>query len=96
MNQRQLLILSYVLYLIPIPFLCLGGLFINIMATEYRDKHMKALKVFLITTVLTIIGAITIYIVIGIPILIITIVYFYIYMIGGLFKALSLKDEVNL
>ena len=91
-NQTQLLILTYVLYLIPIPLLSLGGLIVSIMATGYRAEHIKSIKVFLVCYVLAIFGYLTAVIGIGIIILIAVIIWYYWHMISNLLKALQLRD----
>ena len=94
MNQRQLLVLSFVLYIIPVPFISWGGLIISATATGYRTEHIKSIKVFLVFYVLAILGYLTAVVGIGIVILIIGIIWYYWYMISNLLKAMQLKDEV--
>ena len=80
MNQRQLLILAYILYILPIPFAFIGAFVINIVATGFRDRHMGCIKVVIWTFVLGLIGLVTMYVG-GFLILIPVIIFYYLYMI---------------
>ena len=95
MNQRQLLILTYALYILPIPFGWIGAFIINVMAKGYRDRHMGCIKVILWCFVLGLIGLVTMYFG-GFLILIPLLIFYYLYMIIGLFQALAFKDEVTI
>ena len=95
MNQRQLLILSYALYILPIPFAWIGAFIINVMASGYRSRHIGCVKVVLWCFVLAIIGLVTMYFG-GFLLLIPVLIWYYLYMIIGLFQALAFTDEVNL
>ena len=91
-NQTQLLIVSFILYIIPVPLVSLGGLIVSIMATGYRAEHIKSIKVYLVASLLGIIGYVTAGIGIGFIIIIPLVIYYYWYMISNLIRAMQLKD----